>query len=193
MQAGLKNFLKLRLITLILMIHDFYVDLCSWLYCAYISFAQRMIDYSWVPTDGVVFARSVQQCTIPTTSADNPNNGDNPDEDSNIESEEKINKNSVEIEIYTDITHLIKMFYIFDSIQSVASLYRWLGKYMNVETTSFVEIIYSRRSILYAARINLNEDRELFNDVEIPHGSMDLDTLPLKWFDMEALVDKKDN
>ncbi len=196
MASVLIQFLKLRLLTFILMIHDLWVDICAFIYRMYMSFATRIIDYSWVPNDQVVFARSVQCCVISTADTQNPESSEENSDEEDVkkepikESNDNPEERDIKIEIYTDITYLIKTFYIFDSIQSVASLYRWLGKFIDVEPVTYVEIIYSRREQLYAVRIDLNEDHEMFNNVEIPYGSMELDTLPLRWCDIDILQSK---
>lgn len=75
-----------------------------------------------------------------------------------------------------NITLAVKIFYATDSILSVASLYRWLQEFDNVDQT--VDLIFYRDGAINVSRIDLDADRELITETQIHCGDIELKSLP---------------
>ena len=74
-----------------------------------------------------------------------------------------------------DITHSIRYYYFSDPIKSCASLYRWLAKFGY--TCTAIDIIYQHNQLIYASRVDLENDIDLNTGREIPFGDIKLYTL----------------
>lgn len=75
-----------------------------------------------------------------------------------------------------DVTYEVSLFYRYDKLISVASLYRWLrGFNYSVKT---IELIWQEDSMIYSSFINLHNDVELRTLREIPSGDMNITNLP---------------
>lgn len=75
-----------------------------------------------------------------------------------------------------DLTSFVKLFYRFDRIISVASLYRWLAKFDNRDR--YINLVFYRGNILMASRIDLDTDIEMITMSDIPNGDLILMKLP---------------
>lgn len=71
-----------------------------------------------------------------------------------------------------DVTIPLTYFYMCDKLQSCASLYRWLEKFGH--RGGLINIVFMRGDVLYAGRFDLDNDRELLTNQELPDGDVDL-------------------
>jgi hypothetical protein len=74
-----------------------------------------------------------------------------------------------------DINDIIRLYYMFDQTQSCASMYRWLRNFQ--VQTRYVEIIYVKGNTIYAAKIDLDEDREVLSGSILSDGDISLEKL----------------
>lgn len=79
-----------------------------------------------------------------------------------------------------DVTHLVYWFYVFNDVLSVASLYIWLERFVKLNNVTTIDLIYSKNNMLFASRIDLINDRELWTGQDIPYGCIELNELPNK-------------
>lgn len=79
---------------------------------------------------------------------------------------------------FRDISLIVRWFYIYDNILSVASLQRWLAHF-NIHYESVI-IIFKKNDDLLISEIDLNNDYEKLLQCEIPEGDIRLKILPGK-------------
>jgi hypothetical protein len=81
-----------------------------------------------------------------------------------------------------DVTKEVSLYYLFDSIRSVASLHRWLAMY-NVHDPH-LDMVTARNGKIHVSRIDLLNDIEMFNKGPIHNGDMSMEKIPSACIDL---------
>ena len=77
-----------------------------------------------------------------------------------------------------DVSAIAQTFYLFDARMSVASMSMWLAKFGIDEPQ--IELVFKYEGKVFASKVDLNADRELFTDTNIHGGDADLRIIPAK-------------
>jgi hypothetical protein len=157
-------FTKKTLKTAAILAHDRWLDLCTRIYNICMAFLVYFIKNTWSTNNiiSAVLEREVGINNYDTSNLNNLNDLNNPNTR------------------HIDVTYLVRWFYIIDSLCSVASMYRWLSKFVPIDDDSHIciNMVYFNRNLLKHSRINLLEDQELLTDQSVPYASMELHNLP---------------
>ena len=83
-----------------------------------------------------------------------------------------------------DVTIETRLFYRFDNIRSCASLQRWLVGFNHEKVVSIKILFMDPYGMVNISNVDLDNDRELISNVEIPDGDVSLLKLPARWVDI---------